>query len=128
MAFTLTRTLQVNGNGISLSATAQFAYSGNPHASESVPDGTTNVYAAIPYATMAFLAIFASAALTLQAKTAGGVSVGDPITVSATKAFVWDSDSGLANPFDDDVAYFAVVNATGANVTLSIEPLVDATP
>jgi hypothetical protein len=34
----------------------------------------------------------------------------------------------LPNPFSADIASFSVVNATGADVTLNIEPLVDATP
>ena len=128
MTISLYRTQQVSGNGISLSASQTYVYSGNPHVSETVVNGTTNVDCVFKYDALAFIAIFANGALSPQAKTAGGVSVGTAISVTSTKSFIWGSDDGTANHFDADVAYFEVVNATGADVTLNIEPLVDATP
>ena len=128
MTITLYRTQQVSGNGIALSASQTYAYSGNPRISETIANGSVNVNCCFKYADLAFIAIFASGALTLQAKTAAHADVGDPISVNSTKSFIWGADDGTANPFDGDVAYFAVVNATGADVTLNIEPLVDATP
>jgi hypothetical protein len=128
MTVSLTRTQQVSGNGLSLSATTTYAYGGNPHVSESIPNGTVNVDCVFKYTALTFIAIFASGTLTLQAKTAAGVSNGSLITVTSTKSFIWASDDGTANPFSADIAYFEVVNATGADVTLNIEPLTDATP
>ena len=128
MTVSLYRTQQVSGNGIALSASNTYVYSGNPHVSETVANGTTNVDCVFKYANLAFIAIFASAALSLQAKTAAGVDVGTAITVNSTKSFIWASDDGTANHFDADVAYFVVTNATGADVTLNIEPLTDASP
>jgi len=128
MTITIRRTQQCSGNGISLSAATDYAYSGNPHVAESVPNGTTNVSCLFAYADLRFIAIFANGALTLQAKTAGAVDVGSLITINSSRAFIWGSDDGAANPFDAAVAYFVVVNATGADVTLNIEPLTDATP
>ena len=128
MTISLYRTQQVSGNGIALSASQTYTYSGNPHVSETIANGTTNVDCVFKYANLAFMAIFSNGALTLQAKTAAGVSVGAIITVNSTKSFIWGCDDGTANHFDDDVAYFEVVNATGADVTLNIEPLTDATP
>ena len=128
MTVSLYRTQQVSGNGIALSASQTYAYSGNPHVSEIVANGTTNVDCVFKFANLAFIAIFASAALSLQAKTSAGVNVGTAITVNSTKSFIWGSDDGTANHFDADVAYFVVTNATGADVTLNIEPLTDASP
>ena len=128
MTISLYRTQQVSGNGISLSASTTYAYSGNPHISEVVPNGTTAVACAFAYANLAFIAIFANGPVTLQAKTSAGVSNGAVISVNATKSFIWASDDGTANPFSADIASFSVVNATGADVTLNIEPLVDASP
>lgn len=128
MTVSITRTQYVTGNGISLSASLAYAYGGNPHVSESVPDGTTDVNCSIPYADMRFLAIFADGALSLQGKNLADASVGSAISISATKSYIWACDDGSANPFDDDIAYFEVVNATGAAVALNIEPLTDPTP
>jgi len=128
MTVSLYRTQQVSGNGIALSASNTYAYSGNPHVSETIANGTVNVDCVFKYANLAFIAIFANGALSLQAKTAAAVNVGTAISVTSTKAFIWGSDDGTANHFDADVAYFVVVNATGADVTLNIEPLTDATP
>ena len=129
MTISLQRSQLVSGNGISLSAYTTYAYSGNPHVSDSIAASTTvDVTCAFAYANLAFIAIFANGALTLQAYTALDVAVGDPISVTSTKAFIWASDEGTTNPFDADVAYFEVINATGSAVTLNIEPLVDATP
>lgn len=129
MAFTYTKTLQVNGNGLSRSTTTSYAYGGNPQVDENIPDGSSNlaVDCVFKYAALCFIAIFATGTLTLQAKTSGGVSVGDPITVTSVKEFSWGSDYGTNNPFDANVAYFAVTNASGADVTLSILPLTDPT-
>lgn len=128
MTVSLYRTQQVSGNGVSLSASQTYTYSGNPHVSDTVANGTTNVDCAFKYANLAFIAIFANGALSLQAKTAAGVNVGTAISVTSTKSFIWGSDDGTANHFDADVSYFVVTNATGADVTLNIEPLTDATP
>ena len=128
MTVSLYRTQQVSGNGVALTANQTYAYSGNPHVSETVANGTTNVDCTFKYANLAFIAIFANGALSLQAKTSAGVNVGTAITVSSTKSFIWASDDGSANHFDADVSYFVVVNATGADVTLNIEPLTDASP
>jgi hypothetical protein len=128
MAVTINRSQQVTGNGIGLSAYASYAYSGNPHVAETVADGTTSVDCVFKYTALRFLAIFASGALTLQAKNAAAADIGDPITVSSTKAFIWACDDGTSNWFTDDIVSFSVVNATGADVTLNIEPLTDATP
>ena len=129
MTISIYRTQQVSGNGIALSASSTYAYSGNPRVSETaIADGTTTVDCCFKYANLAFLAIFANGVLTLQAKNSVAASIGDPISVSSTKAFIWASDDGTTNPFDDDIASFEVVNATGASVRLNIEPLVVATP
>ena len=128
MTISLYRTQQVSGNGIALSASQTYVYSGNPHVSETVANGTTNVDCVFKFASLAFIAIFGNGALSLQAKTAANVNVGTAISVTSTKSFIWGSDDGTANHFDADVAYFEVVNATGADVTLNIEPLTDATP
>ena len=128
MTISLYRTQQVSGNGISLSASQTYTYSGNPHVSETIANGTTNVDCVFKYDYLAFIAIFSNGTLSLQAKTAAGVNVGTAISITSTKSFIWGSDDGTANHFDDDVSYFEVVNATGADVTLNIEPLTDATP
>lgn len=128
MTVSLYRTQQVSGNGIAVSASQTYVYSGNPHVSETIENGSVNVDCVFKYANLAFIAIFASGALTLQAYTALDAAVGDPISVTSTKAFIWASDDGTTNPFDANVAYFTVTNATGSDVTLNIEPLTDATP
>ena len=128
MTVSLYRTQQVSGNGVALSASNTYVYSGNPHVSDTIANGTTTVNCSFAYANLAFIAIFANGALTLQAKTAAGVNNGSPISVTSTKSFIWASDDGTANPFSADIAKFEVVNATGVDVTLNIEPLVDASP
>ncbi len=128
MTISLYRTQQVSGNGISLSASTTYAYSGNPHISDTIANGTKSVACSFAYANLAFIAIFANGAVTLQAKTSAGVNNGSVISVNSTKSFIWASDDGTANPFSADIASFEVVNGTGADVTLNIEPLVDATP
>jgi hypothetical protein len=128
MTISISRTQQISGSGISLSASQTYAYSGNPRVSETIADGSINVNCCFKFADLAFIAIFSNGALTLQAKTSAGADVGDEFSVNSTKAFIWGADDGTANPFDADVAYFVVTNATGADVTLNIEPLVDATP
>lgn len=128
MTFSIQRTQQISGSGIALSASQTYAYSGNPRVSETVANGSTNVNCVFGYAALRFIAIFANGTLTLQAKTAAAADVGSVISVNSTKSYIWGSDDGSANPFDADVAYFVVVNATGADVTLNIEPLTDATP
>lgn len=128
MTFPLNRTIQVTGSGIALTASKAFAYSGNPHVSEEIAPGTTTVNCALAYAVLSFLAIFANGTLTLQAKAAGGGSIGDPIVVTLTTPFIWDSDGGLANPFNQNVVSFEVTNAGESVVQLNIEPMADATP
>jgi len=128
MTISLQRTQSVSGNGISLQASTTYAYSGNPHVSEVVSTGVTTVDCVFKYANLAFIAIFANGALSLQAKTSAGVNNGSVITISATKAFIWSSDGGTANPFSADIAKFEVTSAVVADVTLNIEPLTDATP
>jgi len=128
MTISLYRTQQVSGNGIALSASQTYTYSGNPHVSETIANGSVNVDCVFKYDSLTFIAIFANGALSLQAKTAAGADVGTAISVTSTKSFIWGCDDGTANHFDADVAYFVVTNATGADVTLNIEPLTDATP
>ena len=128
MTISIYRTQQISGSWISLSASQTYAYSGNPRVSETIANGSVNVNCAFKYANLAFIAIFGSGALTLQAKTAAAADAGSAISVSSTKSFIWGADDGTANPFGADVDYFVVTNATGADVTLNIEPLVDATP
>jgi hypothetical protein len=128
MPVSLQRSQQVSGNGVSLSASQTYAYSGNPHVSDIISTGTTAVDCSFKFANLAFIAIFANGAVTLQAKTSAGVNNGSVISINATKSFIWASDDGTANPFSADIASFSVVNAGAADVTLNIEPLVDATP
>ncbi len=127
---TLTRSLGVNGNGTSWNASSQYAYSGNPRVSDAMLAAETSIVAlcAIPYAKLAFIAIFASGALTLQAKASGGADVGSPILIDATRGFMWASNDGTANPFNTDIANFVITKAvTTADVQFAIEPLFDAT-
>ena len=130
MAISLTLSIQLSGNGTVKTSERVCTNTGNPRVSDVVPIGASafEVGTGITYATMTLLAIFSDQDLTLSPKTSADGSAGADIDVGPDNAYVWQSDSSLANPFTADVAYFAVANASGVEANLTIEPLVDATP
>jgi hypothetical protein len=130
VSFTLTRTIQVSGNGASLTATETFTEGGNPRLSESIPDSSTNllVSLAVDVSELAFISIFATGALTVTGVKSGPATEGADLTVSPTKPFTWAATDGTANPWAEDLIGFYIDNASGAAVDLIIETLQDVTP
>jgi hypothetical protein len=130
MSFTLTKTTQVNGNGMSQNATESFANGANPRLSESIPDSSTDLLLtlAVDVSALTFISIFASGAITVQGRKTGPADEGAELSISATKPFTWASTDGTANPWTADLLGLHVTNASGAAVTLTVETLQDPTP
>lgn len=130
MSYTLTRTIQISGNGMSLTATETFTNGGNPRLSESIPDSSTNllVTLGVDVSELDFIAIYADGALTVTGVKSGPATEGADLSISATKPFTWASTDGTANPWSNDLIGFYIDNASGAAVNLTIETIQDVTP
>lgn len=64
----------------------------------------------------------------LTIETNDGSDPDDTLTLKAGKPLVWHEDCGYSNPLGTDVTALYATNASGADATLYIKTLQDATP
>lgn len=81
---------------------------------------------AIDYSAIASLYMACDQDITIKTNDSG--TPDDTIALKANKPLVWTPDCGFANPFSADVTSIFCANASGADATLQIRLLQDATP
>jgi len=81
---------------------------------------------AIDYSALKSLYIVSDQDLTVE--TNDGTTPDDTLTLLAGKPIVWFEGCGFTNPLSADVTALYATNASGADATLTIKTLQDATP
>jgi len=112
----------------SLSRKVIVAADGEANLEIAVADESTDLAAniGIDVSALKFLYIVSDQDLTVE--TNDGTSPDDTLTLSAGKPIVWYDGCGYSNPLGTDVTALYLTNASGADATLYVKTLQDATP
>ena len=128
MAFTHTVTRTVDTGGGTVSKTNTYSADGRESREITVPDSATDqlVNLSIDVSQIKSLYIVSSKDITLETNS-GGTPV-DTVNLLADKPLLWQNDSYYTNLFGTDITAFYFTNASGAEATVNIEFVHDATP
>lgn len=134
MSYTHTLTVNhthVDSNNRATRSTSSYTKTGGRFSSisELIPDGSTDLQVFVDVDTSQLLLLMIEATGNLTIKTNSSSTPDDTINLSSVNGIAWASDMPLAtNPLSEDVTSIFVTNATGADVTLTINALMDPTP
>jgi len=128
MAFQHTITEKVTRDGQSVTSENTFTGSGQISINETIQDGQTDklINFALDVSQIQSIYIVSDQDLTLE--TNDGTTPDDTINLVANKPYIWYQGSYFTNLLTTDITALYATNSSGADATLQIEVVYDATP